>query len=147
MSSTTTNYYLSGVSEHFKLTDAPAPTRGRPKILGEKEGGQLEVIMPVGFADAQKGNMSYHKLLENLHISSMENNEILSALHSGCTESDVKASIDNKMMVDYLVKERIPESTKIDIIRLRLHQRWSIPSLWAKFSVSPDTISEIFKWF
>ena len=113
----------------MKFINAPVPARGRPKVLGEKEGELLEAIMHVGFADAQKGNFQYHKLLENLQISSMENEEIISALISGFPGSDMIASIDNKIKIDSLAKTRIPKSIKIDIIRLGLNQRWSIPSL------------------
>ena len=147
MSSPITNYYLPGRSSHLKFTNAPVPARGRPKVLGEKEGELLSAIMHLGFADAQKGNFQYHKLLENLQISSMENEEIIGTLLSGFPGSDVIASIDNKMMIDSLVKTRIPESIKMDIIRLRLYQRWRIPSLWAKFGKSSETVGEIFKWF
>ena len=129
MSSPITNYYLPGRISYLKFINAPVPARGKPKIVGEKEGELLKAIMYVGFADAQKGNFQYHKLLENLQISSMKNEEIISSLLSGFPGSDMIASIDNKMMIDSLAKTRIPESIKMDIICLRLYQRWRIPSL------------------
>ena len=129
MSSPITNYYLLGRSSYLKFINAPMPARGRSKVLGEKEGELLKAMMHVGFADVQKGNFQYHKLLEYLQISSMENEEIINDLLSGFPGSDIITSINNKMIIDSLTKTRISESIKMDIIRLRLNQKWCILSL------------------
>ena len=141
-----TNYYMPLSTSELKLSNAPMRRKGRAKLLGSKASRRLDRLMPHGFADCAKENLIYNHLCSNFHIDLMTKNEIgekmQRVLGSHLPESELSSAgqQSSKMNSSY-ISENIYE-----ILKLRLHNKWSLNSIKAKLGVPDSEIKNAFNY-
>ena len=141
-----TNYYHPKLCDDMNIHTVQITQRGRRKILGTNNSPWLEGVMSTGFADTIKENLQYKRLITNLKLSQKTTTDLRDQFLSINSADEI--CFDHAMDWDPKEKEseRLDNKLILNIIRLRLLKNWSIPSLWAKFGVSKDQISQIIRW-
>ena len=144
MSIEDTNYYISSESESFVICSTSVKTKGRWKRLGNDKDAKLSAILPVGSASSPLNNRNYQDLIDNLHISRLDNRQILQIIKEKyCIDSSAtqfKAQVANQ---DAQLEEWLDPVSR-DILRLRLHDKWSIDSICSRFETSRTDVKRLF---
>ena len=145
MSISITNYYVPWVGDDFFITKTNITLKGRPKMFGSHHDESLRSIMPVGIADSSRQNRCYETLLANLEINKMDNSEIVELLK----EKLLIASSDYDHS-SYSLREKeiafpIEKENMLRIIKLRLYEGWSTKSLWSRFGVTNQQLTQLFR--
>ena len=139
-----TNYLLADSEDVFMLQQPDLKKNGRTKILGPKEDPDLDPLMKTGFDDAAKINKNYKNLLENLGINDWTNSDLINDLVNdlGIIEEE---KVESEGTDTFLLRNNsIDNDTKVVILKLRLHHKWSINSIWAKFWITKDQLNALF---
>ena len=142
-----TNYLLSGSQDVFILRKPQLKKKGRIKTLGSKKDSILDPLMNTGFADAAKINKAYLHLLETLKINDLSNRELVDELIENLDNIEQNEEENKESRRNCLENNETDESTKVMILKLRLHQKWSVNSLWAKFWITKEQLNAIFVEF
>ena len=141
-----TNYYIPLITPELKLSNAPIKHKGRIKLLGAKTSQRLDSLMPHGFADCAKENKIYKDLCSNFHIDLMTKDEIVEelqrALSNHLPEFELSSIERDRSMPDV---SSISENM-FEILRLRLHNKWSLSSIKAKLGVTDTEVKEVFDY-
>ena len=115
--------------------------------MGSKKDSILDPLMNTGFADAVKINKAYLHLLETLKINDLSNRELVDELIENLDNIEQNKAENEESRRNYLENNETDESTKVMILKLRLHQKWSVNSLWAKFWITKEQLNAIFVEF
>ena len=139
-----TNYLLADCGDVFTLHQPEPKKKGRTKILGPKEDATLDLLMRTGFADAAKINKTYQELLTNLGINDLYNDELLDELLNNLDNIGEEKEEYERPGRYWLDNNIIDEWTKVTILKLRLHHKWSVNSIWAKFWITKEQLNTLF---
>ena len=151
MSESLTNYYVAGSNQLLRITEVRLKTVGRPKKLDCTPPDDQNQLLKAGVADFAKENRLYLDLIRNAGCDQMTNDGILEAVaeFTGWTEysnwirkshkPDQDSESDKSMF-----KIPVWREAAVKIVHLRTSKNWSIPSIWAKFSLTREQISRTF---
>ena len=140
-----TNYYIPEVIDHFSITKVNLAGKGRPRILGNQNSKSLLSIMPVGIADSSHQNHCYNALLSNLGIDLLDNGEILFMLKEKHSISNSDSDHSNHSLSEKEIVLPTDDENTLRIVKLRLYQGWSTKSLWLKFGITHEQLTQIFR--
>ena len=147
-----TTFYSPGDLNPIRMQKLNLEQKGRPRKLDRTEEPYQSPILSAGQSDWAKTNLLYKSLTRSLDIDEQDNSDLMDSFWN-ITGIEIRSPIfrdeDEDMIQERRsfseVDELLADPRIADAIYLRVVQKWSLPSIWAKLSINDYQLRDIFR--